>query len=834
MNIFMNIRIHINQLKSLIVLSLSLYFTPAFSETWYDSTTGYTWTYFIVDGHAEIGAENGDYNWYRDIAVSPSPTGELIVPSILGGCPVTVLRDYALSNTSITSAVLPSTLIDLGNYVFLNCSRLKSVNLPDSLITIGSGAFYSCRALDSFTIPENVIEWSSDCISGCSSLKDLKVLSWYPPTGYSHGYIGTYDLTNITIRICGDEFPLDISGSYNGVTLTLLAGNGDTIPSNYMAWSRFHLGLNLVIGEGIVEICANAFRNSELSELHLPSSLRIIGDRAFERAFSFPRYPYTAALPFRLNDGLESIGENAFGDMYYYMFGYQEVKIPIPNSVTNIGYNAFGGTTLDDIMLEPGNNHLQIQDGVLYYHENGQLIAALIASTRLNGSLVLDDSISKIQKGAFSGCKGITDIIIPSNITELPDYAFSQCNGVTNLLTISPSALRGIDISAVKVHIANPIYYVNEDILCKRLMSGDCEVVAVSSSTLDLLIPDEIISIGHEACIPTGTEVSGGHNWYSVSYYTSPNGILSVTDWNNVTSIGNWAFSFTSLNNLYLPECISHIGDYSFAWCRSLRTAEIRTPIGYRCFSNCTNLYSVTINVDVSERAFEDNEVLHEVLLEDGVQRIEAYGFDSCTNLFEIIIPSSVIYVDNSAFSGCNNLTNMIFEGHVPTGFSKYALPSNCKCVVPYALKDEWLAVITEDNISDFVKSKYDNADIITDEWISRYPKLSLIGSRIDIGATYTGKVDAKGNRLQVWHDFIAGTDPTNIDDKFTTRIEIVNGIPSITWEPKLSSKEAELRSYKIYGKVDINDFDWTDITNLTDIDRSAFRFFTVTVDMKQ
>ena len=821
--------------KILMALLLFPCFTSTFAETWYDDTTGYTWTYFIVDGHAEIGADNGDYNWYRDIAVSPSPTGKLVVPSILGGQPVTVLRDYALSYTAITSAVLPSTLTNVGNYVFSNCSQLKSVEIPASVITIGRAAFYHC-ALDSFTIPENVIEWSVDCISGCSSLKDLKVLSWYPPTGYSHGYIGAYDyLTNITVRICSDEFPLDGLDLYNGVTLTLLAGNSDTIPSNYMARSNFYYGLNLVIGEGIVEICANAFRDLGLSELHLPSSLRIIGDSAFERGFSFLRSPYYTAPPFRLNDGLESIGENAFGHMRY----YQEDKISIPNTVTNIEYNAFDGMTLDDIMLEPGNDHLQIKDGVLYYHENGRLIAALMASSIiLNGSLVLDDSICTIQKGAFSGCKGITDVVIPSNITELPDYVFSQCSGITNLvihcrvLTISPSALRGVDISAVKVHIANPIYYVNGDLLCKRLMSGDCEIVAVSSKSMALVIPDEISSIGQEACVPGSTKVSWGDGWYGISY-PSPTGILSVTDWNNVTSIGDWAFSSTSLSNLYLPEDVSHIGDYSFAWCRSLRHAEIRTPIGYGCFTSCANLYSVAINVDVSEHAFAYNEMLREVLLEDGVQRIGANGFLGCTNLFEIVIPSSVVYVDSSAFSGCKNLTNMIFEGHAPTGFSKYTLPTNCKCVVPDALKDEWLTVITEDNISDFVKSKYDNADVITDEWISRYPELSLLGSKIDIGAAYTGKVDANGNRLQVWHDFVAGTDPTDPEDKFMAKIEIVDGIPCVTWKPELPSDEAALRSYKTYGKINLCDSNWTDVTNMSDSQRSAFRFFTVTVDMK-
>ena len=51
--------------EMLIALPLFLCFT-SHADTWHDDTTGYTWTYFLVDGHAEIGADNGGYNWDYD------------------------------------------------------------------------------------------------------------------------------------------------------------------------------------------------------------------------------------------------------------------------------------------------------------------------------------------------------------------------------------------------------------------------------------------------------------------------------------------------------------------------------------------------------------------------------------------------------------------------------------------------------------------------------------------------------------------------------------------------------------------------------------------------
>ena len=80
---------------------------------------------------------------------------------------------------------------------------------------------------------------------------------------------------------------------------------------------------------------------------------------------------------------------------------------------------------------------------------------------------------------------------------------------------------------------------------------------------------------------------------------------------------------------------------------------------------------------------------------------------------------------------------------------------------------------------------------------------------------------------MYVWQDYIAGTDPTDTNSVFTARVEMVDGLPVVTWEPKLSADEEARRSYTIYGKTNLTDRVWHSPTN------EASRFFKVGVEMR-
>lgn len=88
-----------------------------------------------------------------------------------------------------------------------------------------------------------------------------------------------------------------------------------------------------------------------------------------------------------------------------------------------------------------------------------------------------------------------------------------------------------------------------------------------------------------------------------------------------------------------------------------------------------------------------------------------------------------------------------------------------------------------------------------------------------------TGKIDPSGNPMYVWQDYVAGTDPTDMDSRFTAAISMTNDVPYITWSPNLNTNGV-VRNYTILGKTNLTDaVEWAP-TN------SAHRFFKVKVEM--
>ena len=77
--------------------------------------------------------------------------------------------------------------------------------------------------------------------------------------------------------------------------------------------------------------------------------------------------------------------------------------------------------------------------------------------------------------------------------------------------------------------------------------------------------------------------------------------------------------------------------------------------------------------------------------------------------------------------------------------------------------------------------------------------------------------------RLTVEHCYVAGVDPESPTNDFTVSINMIDGMPEITWSPDLK----ESRKYMIWGKATLDDSSsWQYPTN------SLHRFFKVTVEM--
>ena len=84
---------------------------------------------------------------------------------------------------------------------------------------------------------------------------------------------------------------------------------------------------------------------------------------------------------------------------------------------------------------------------------------------------------------------------------------------------------------------------------------------------------------------------------------------------------------------------------------------------------------------------------------------------------------------------------------------------------------------------------------------------------------------------MLVWQDYVAGTDPTNALSKFTAKIEMVAGVPSITWSPALNGDGVRegSRVYRVWGMANLNDASWSEVGAGSETD---CRFFRVAVEM--
>ena len=130
-----------------------------------EAVDGYTWSYFVKNGGATVAA-----------VVSPSPKGDITIPSTLGGVKVTGIGKNIFDHCKeVTSVTIPEGVTSIGPRAFNFCHGLKSVTIPSSVKTIGEWAFSACFQLQSVTLPESLEYLGRGGLINCRSLKTVNI-----------------------------------------------------------------------------------------------------------------------------------------------------------------------------------------------------------------------------------------------------------------------------------------------------------------------------------------------------------------------------------------------------------------------------------------------------------------------------------------------------------------------------------------------------------------------------------------------------------------------------------------------------------------------------------
>ena len=218
-----------------------------------------------------------------------------------------------------------------------------------------------------------------------------------------------------------------------------------------------------------------------------------------------------------IGDGVTYIGKNAFS-LCENLSG-----VTIPNSVTEIGDSAFYSCAALESVIIPES---VTQIGFLAFGD-------CIALTEINipeGVVKIDDS--------FSNCAGLSKLSIPASTVDLGYMDFKGCSGLTEIIVTEE----------------NPNFASAKGVL----FSKDMKILYRCPSKKSGLY-----------AIPDGVEIV-----YNAAFENCKE-LTAVTFPDTISEISPYAFAFSGLKSVIVPDGITYLDGTTFMGCKSLENFSV-------------------------------------------------------------------------------------------------------------------------------------------------------------------------------------------------------------------------------------------------------------------
>lgn len=292
--------------------------------------------------------------------------------------------------------------------------------------------------------------------------------------------------------------------------------------------------------------------------------------------------------------------------------------------------------------------------------------------------IIIPDSVTTIQDGAFKDCESLTKIHFPST---LKDFYGTEENRVSSEYIGYASWIEGCDaLKELTISETNPYYQSKNGMIYSKdgttigpvppAIPFDCVdfdgITAIGafafcsreSQRTDIEIPSQITSIGDYAFC------GYGGSWYDETY----DGIVNIKLHEGLTVIGDYAFSkIYHLEEIDLPDSLVSLGTGAFDSDFCLKSVVIPSKITIipdALFKDCYQLQSVKLPEGITEigkEAFHGPWNLIRMDFPSTLKKIDDYAFLNGTcdeydkskqGLTSIVIPDSVESIGQHAFEG--------------------------------------------------------------------------------------------------------------------------------------------------------------------------------------
>ena len=501
----------------------------------------------------------------------------------------------------ITKVIIEEGVTEVGKAAFYKCGSLKEVVLPEGLTTIKPGAFYECKKLETVVFPEGLTTIGEHAFERCTGLKEIDL-----PEGLT--LIDSSAFCNCT-NLSSVKFPESLNkiGGY--------------------AFENCKALTSLTIPENTATINSCAFRGcSNIKELYVYNKTCKLGWA----------FMYTSLNGMTVYGYLNSTAQSFVNDNKdTYSITFVQLK---EYSKTGECFYELDGTKLRIF----GSGKM----GDYTYSSPAPWGTAIT-------SVTIEDGVQNVGSYAFRSSKGIMEVTLPDSVTELGNYAFMYCDHLESVnipagvTVISEGFLEGCSaLGSVELHegiteIGNFAFSQ-----CKSLTS--------------VTLPESLETLGNQAFYGCGSLTSfnltknvtqigynilGGGNNISTLTVDPENTVYDSRESCNAIIETATNTLLMGCKNTTIPASVTTIGNSAFDWCTGLKSIEIPGTVKTVGF-NAFNYSGVT-----------------EVMIDEGVEKLDTQAFGLCLYLKKITIPESVTDISSTAFNGTKNFTIYGYEG---------------------------------------------------------------------------------------------------------------------------------------------------------------------------
>lgn len=592
---------------------------PGISRDFTYKYQGQTLTYTVLDEEAKTCKTND--GWWHTAGNDVS--GEVIIPSVAKDgdieYTVTELGSKAFYKASVSSVVIPPTVISIGKDAFEGCGPIRAA-LPSGLTSP-----FSPRRYDS-----NYVEY----------------LIQYPREGaiIEDGFL--YGPGKETIYFA----PRSLKGE------CVVSDSVTTIGAEAFACCY---GLtSLILPNSVISIGNDAFTKcSTLTSVTFSDSLSSIGSAAF-----YDCYALTSVI---LPPRVKYIGAKAFDSCYGL------IKSAYPNTLSNpffYGYNNYGL-----VLTYNPDNDVTIEDNWIY--EAGKT-AIIYAPITLEGNVNIPAAVNFIDEAAFALCTGLNSITLESTTPpKIYDDSFENLYDTVELSVPDDAVSKYM---ATNWSLFKNLRLADTGIVTKTFSDGVLTYRLIpsaddSKNNMAMVVPGDYSGLT-EVMIPERfTDDSATE---PLRYYVDGVGFGAFRDCQNLTSvtfhnrntskiIGDYAFAGTGISTITIPETTESIGNFSFSGCKTLKTMEIPAnvkSIGNHAFNNCSTLSDVTMNdglKSIGNYAFSACKAIDSISVPGSVENMGDYAFNNCSSLSGVTLKEGLSSVGNYAFNNCSSLSRV-------------------------------------------------------------------------------------------------------------------------------------------------------------------------------